>query len=92
MAKRKGKSLNQISDQMGRIMDAFNGGDINNPRYMKAVNAFNKYWDNMAKSQTLKNIGKRDRAKNNGVLTTKGISVQYDAKIGRSTYMGLSNG
>ena len=91
MAKRKGKSLTQIVDQMERI-GARTGEDVNNPRYMRAVNAFNKYWDNMAKSKTIKNIGDRDRAKNNGVLTASGIDKQYNAKIARSTYMGLSNG
>lgn len=61
-------------------------------RGARVVNAFNRYYDNMVNSSVIKNIGDKDRQKNGGRLTQAGVEKQYSAKIGRSTYMGISVG
>lgn len=94
MALHRKKSLEDIVNQSGKILENLKarGESSDSSRTMRVINAANKYMDNISNSNVLNNIEKRDRAKNNGLMTAKGIEKQYTAKVARSTYMGLNEG
>lgn len=94
MAVHRKKSLLDIANQSADIMARLkrNGESENSPRAMRVVNATNRYFDNINNSGIIDRIAEKDRAKNNGQLSSKGIDQQLNRKIARSTYMGLNPG